>query len=173
MSPMRLPLLVLVFSTAILCGAGFPGRLSSIQENDKNPIILIPGLGGSQIEAKLNKTSTPHPFLCFRKSDWYQIWVSPIELLPWFIDCFKDNFRRVVDMKTGKTSNSPGVSIRVAEWGKTDGIESISSCHVLGSGGSCKFVSKKHIFLLLTFLLNLHSQLLLKPDHLLDETTGV
>ena len=143
---MKLSLFVVVFSTAILCGAGFPDRSPFSQDNDKNPIILVPGLGGSQIEAKLNKTSTPHPYLCSRKSDWYQIWVSPVELFPWFIDCFKDNFRRVVDMKTGRTSNSPGVETRVAQWGKTDGIENIFSCFVLRSGGSCKFPFEKSHF---------------------------
>ena len=39
------------------------------------PVIIIPGTGGSQIEAKLDKPSVNH-FYCSRTSDWYTLWLS-------------------------------------------------------------------------------------------------
>lgn len=94
-----------------------------------HPIILFPGLAASKIEARLNKTKIPR-FLCNKRSDWYTIWITPSELIPYFIDCFKDNFVRIFDEKTGRTSNSPGVETRVPHWGNTTGIEYISDYHI-------------------------------------------
>ena len=78
-----------------------------------HPVILVPGLAASTIEAKLNKTSVIHPWLCSKTSDWYTIWLTLSELLPGFYDCFKDNIRRVFDPETGRTTNSPGVETRI------------------------------------------------------------
>lgn len=90
-----------------------------------HPIILLPGLGGSRIEARFNKTYAPN-ILCQRKSNWYTIWISPFEVLPGYVECFRDNFRRVLNESTGMTRNNDGVETRVPYFGETAGVEYVS-----------------------------------------------
>ena len=52
----------------------------------------VPGDGGSRIEAKLNKTWVPHYF-CYKKSDWFELWLNVHYLAPEAIDCWADNMR--------------------------------------------------------------------------------
>ena len=47
---------------------------------------LVPGDGGSRIEARLNKTWVPHYF-CYKKSDWFELWLNVHYLAPEAIDC--------------------------------------------------------------------------------------
>lgn len=56
--------------------------------------LLVPGILGNQIEAKLNKTSTPH-FFCFEHTkDYVTLWLSIEDLLPdGAVDCLSDNLR--------------------------------------------------------------------------------
>jgi len=86
------------------------------------PIILVPGDGGSQLEAKLNRTEVPH-FICPKKTnDYYSIWIN-LELLPPFvIDCFVQNMMLKYDNVTHTTSNADGVDIRVPGFGDTDTV---------------------------------------------------
>ena len=65
------------------------------------PVIIIPGTGGSQIEAKLDKPSVNH-FYCSRTSDWYTLWLSVTQLIPPFINCWVETY-----------SNNAGVSTRI------------------------------------------------------------
>eukprot|EP00938_MAST-03A_sp_MAST-3A-sp1_P002951 g2951.t1 len=89
-----------------------------------SPVVIIPGDGSNQLEAKLNKPTTKH-FYCSKKSDWYRIWLSASQLLPGEIDCWADNIRLVVDEQTGLAENSPGISFRVPDWGTTSGFEQL------------------------------------------------
>ena len=47
----------------------------------------VPGLLGSQMEAKLDKTSGPR--FCEKHHDWYTIWLDIASLI--FEECFADN----------------------------------------------------------------------------------
>lgn len=94
-----------------------------------HPIILLPGFAGSKIEAKLNKTRVPHSY-CSKTTEWYTLWITPSQLFPWLIDCFKENFVRVFNDTTGKTQNAEGVETRVPGWGDTTTIEYISNYHL-------------------------------------------
>jgi hypothetical protein len=54
------------------------------KEND----IPVPGNGGSQVEAKLNKTSVVH-YICEKVSnDYFSLWLNMELLVPVVIDCF-------------------------------------------------------------------------------------
>jgi len=88
-----------------------------------SPVVIVPGDGSNQLEAKLDKPSSVH-FYCSKKSDWYRIWLSVTQLLPGEIDCWADNIRLVVDEK-GQATNSPGVTVRVPYWGTTTGFEEL------------------------------------------------
>ena len=91
----------------------------------KWPVILIPGLSGSKVEAKLDKTEVVSRF-CAKKSDWFLIWLSLTEMTPMVIQCFFDNFRLVFNETTGISENAPGVETRIPDFGGTSAIEFLS-----------------------------------------------
>ncbi|XP_055295032.1 phospholipase A2 group XV-like [Sitodiplosis mosellana] len=85
-----------------------------------SPVILIPGFGGSKMEAKLNKPTAPH-WWCSKKSDYFNIWLDYHPVLSF--DCWMDNLKLVYDPETRKTKNTPGVVTRVIGWGSTESME--------------------------------------------------
>ena len=54
------------------------------------PVILINGLAGSNLNARLHGAKEPHAF-CNTKKDWFRIWVNTEELVPGVMDCFFHN----------------------------------------------------------------------------------
>ena len=60
---------------------------------------LVPGILGTQLFAKLDKPSRVSVF-CYKKSDWFSIWLNLEELLPKVVDCWSDNMRYVYKQKT-------------------------------------------------------------------------
>lgn len=78
-----------------------------------HPVVFVPGDGGSQLDAKLNKTSSVH-YICEKTSaDYFNIWLNMELLVPMVIDCWIDNVKLTYDNVTRKTYNTPGVDIRV------------------------------------------------------------
>ena len=43
------------------------------------PIVFVPGLGGSVLEAQLNNRSKHRD--CAQKADWYTLWFSEVQVL--------------------------------------------------------------------------------------------
>lgn len=87
-----------------------------------NPVILVPGDGGSQISARLNKSVTPVVF-CEKKTEfYYTLWLDLAQITV-AQDCFVDNMRLVYNNVTRRTLDSPGVSIGVPGFGSTPTIE--------------------------------------------------
>ncbi|KAL1238938.1 Phospholipase A2 group XV [Trichinella spiralis] len=91
----------------------------------RSPVIIVPGDGGNQLEARLNKTETVHYFCQKKTNDYFTLWLNLELLVPFVLDCWVDNMRLEYDEITGKTSNSPGVDIRVPGWGNTTTVEFI------------------------------------------------
>lgn len=89
----------------------------------KYPIVLIPGDGGNQLHAKLNKTSAPHYFCQLKTSDYFELWLNLQEITPYVIDCFIDNIRLEFDNTTKTTYNRDGVDIKIKSFGNTDTVE--------------------------------------------------
>uniref|UniRef100_A0A336K1X7 Centrosomal protein of 97 kDa n=1 Tax=Culicoides sonorensis TaxID=179676 RepID=A0A336K1X7_CULSO len=110
----------------IICAATLIGCLQGAivvsRSKPISPIILIPGDGGSQLDARLNKTSVPH-FFCTKNADWFNLWLNMELLIPEVIDCFIDNAKLNYDNVTRTTRNQPGVEIRVPGWGDPDKVE--------------------------------------------------
>lgn len=91
--------------------------------------FLVPGDGGSQLDAKLNKTDVVH-YICQKKTaDFFNIWLNLELLVPLIIDCWVDNMVLVYDNVTRTTSNSPGVTIRVPGWGSSEAVEWLDPTH--------------------------------------------
>ncbi|XP_071174649.1 lysosomal phospholipase A and acyltransferase-like [Mytilus edulis] len=87
-----------------------------------NPVILVPGDGGSEFVAKLNKTTAPH-FWCFRHTDFFSLWLNLDQLAPFIIDCFTDNMKLLYDREKHVTRNPPGVETKIPGWGDTRTVE--------------------------------------------------
>ena len=66
-----------------------------------HPVVLIPGDGGSQIEARLNKT-TGH-WWCSKTSDWYDLWLNINQMLQPEVMCWADNVALQYDPLTHTT----------------------------------------------------------------------
>ncbi|XP_012540155.1 phospholipase A2 group XV isoform X1 [Monomorium pharaonis] len=93
--------------------------------NQVSPVILVPGNGGSQVEAKIDKPSVVH-YICEKKSnDYFSLWLNMELLVPVVIDCFIDNLKLQYDNVTRTTSNQPGVETRVPGWGDPFVVEYI------------------------------------------------
>lgn len=68
--------------------ARYRGVPAAPNESRLSPVILVPGDGGSRIEAKLDKKDVAHHY-CERKSDdWFDLWVNLSLLVPFAIDCW-------------------------------------------------------------------------------------
>lgn len=88
-----------------------------------SPIVIVPGILGSQLEGRLAKANhIPHWF-CPKDSDWYTLWLSIDQLLPWEVGCFSDNVMLHYDNKTGTFHNTDGVETRIPGFGNTTHIE--------------------------------------------------
>lgn len=94
-----------------------------------SPVILIPGDGGCQLEAKLNKTDVVH-YICAKTStDYFNIWLNLELLVPFVIDCWVDNLRLEYDNVTRTTKNPPGVDVRVPGWSNPEPVEWLDPSH--------------------------------------------
>lgn len=94
-----------------------------------SPVILVPGDGGCQLDAKLNKSSVVH-YICQKTTtDYFNIWLNMELLVPLVIDCWIDNIKLTYDNVTRKTSNSPGVDIRVPGFGGSETVEWLDPSH--------------------------------------------
>ncbi|GFQ96262.1 phospholipase A2 group XV [Trichonephila clavata] len=118
---------LLVFLTVLLAinasNAGKFTLFTDQKSKKRSPVILVPGDGGNQLEVKLDKPSRVH-FFCAKKTDnYYNIWLNPFLLLPFVIHCWVDNMRLIYNNETRRTTNSPGVDVRVPGFGDTSSME--------------------------------------------------
>lgn len=118
----------LVHNLKILCLIFFSLLPSSLCA-DLHPVILVPGDGGAQLEAKLNKTNVVH-YICEKTtSDYFNIWLNMELLVPVVIDCWVDNIKLFYDNVTRKTYNAPGVDVRVPGFGSSETVEWLDPSH--------------------------------------------
>jgi len=104
---------------------------------DYSPIIIIPGDGGNQLEAKLNKP--PDNSGCARQSDWFRLWLDVYKLSGRKLKCWSDNIKLVYNSTTRQSSNVPGVATRVPAFGGTASVEYLDpswSAWVLADAGN-------------------------------------
>ena len=57
-------------------------------------VFTVPGILGNQLEAKLSKEFSPY-WWCDTHSDWYTVWISMQQLMPFVIDCWINKVRIV------------------------------------------------------------------------------
>uniref|UniRef100_M3XHC8 Phosphatidylcholine-sterol acyltransferase n=1 Tax=Latimeria chalumnae TaxID=7897 RepID=M3XHC8_LATCH len=109
------------------------GTLEDIKPgNNSPPVIVVPGNLGNQLEAKLDKPSVVH-WMCFYKTeDYFTIWLNFNMFLPVGIDCWIDNFRSDYNKTSRRSSNAPGVDIRVPGFGETYSVEYLDRSKLAG-----------------------------------------
>ena len=108
-------------------------NISLLKNNDflflRILFYIVPGDGGCQLDAKLDKPAVVH-YICQKKTaDFFNIWLNLELLVPLVIDCWIDNVKLIYDNVTRTTSNSPGVTTRVPGWGNPEVVEWIDPTH--------------------------------------------
>jgi len=91
--------------------------------NALTPVVIIPGDGSNQLEARLNKPSTVS-WRCSKKWDWFRLWLDTSNLLLQ-TECWADNIKLVYNEETDTLSNNAGVETRVVDWGGTSSFEEL------------------------------------------------
>ncbi|KNC54108.1 group XV phospholipase A2 [Thecamonas trahens ATCC 50062] len=89
------------------------------------PVLVIPGLGGSQLNATLAKPHTVHVY-CTKNQGSHLQWLK-ISSLVASRDCFFDNIRLVYDDVDNVYYDSPGVTITPVGYGTMDGVNSLDN----------------------------------------------
>ncbi|KAJ0967700.1 hypothetical protein J5N97_024617 [Dioscorea zingiberensis] len=128
---MRTTLLMRLF-VVLLFLLQSPPRLIS-KELLQYPLIIVPGQGGNQLEAKLNKEYYYKPLkqqLEYCRSGmredggkWFRLWMdcSILEIPPTF-QCFAEQMQLHYDPHLDDYTNAPGVETRVPFFGSTHGF---------------------------------------------------
>jgi len=103
---------------------GTQGQLFAFQNNlksdDLNPVILVPGLGGSSLEAELDHAHKGAWYCFGTEHSWFRLWFALEEFL--VKKCWLDHLHIFYDNTTGEYLNNKGVSIRALDFGGIDGI---------------------------------------------------
>ncbi|KFK28803.1 hypothetical protein AALP_AA7G050500 [Arabis alpina] len=87
-----------------------------------HPLILVPGNGGNQLEARLDKDYKPGSFWCMRSGGWFTLWFDPTVLLSPFTKCFNERMLLYYDADLDDYQNAPGVHTRVPHFGSTKSL---------------------------------------------------
>jgi len=104
-----------------------------VDVNHLSPTIMIPGILGTRLEAKLDRDWVPH-YICSKKTDWFTIWMNYEIIAPLGGTCWADNLKLNYDPESGLNSNTDGVDIRTECWGETDCIEWLDPHHLIPDG---------------------------------------
>ena len=88
------------------------------------PCIIVPGLGASRLEAKLENVHQKHWFCRRNTSEYYDLWLAFDELIPYLsAECLSHNIDVFFNCSSSLFSNNQGVSIRPVLFGSTLGVE--------------------------------------------------
>ncbi|CAK9154120.1 unnamed protein product [Ilex paraguariensis] len=98
-------------------------------DSNLHPLILVPGSGGNQLEARLTRDYKPSSFFCNRwnpiskdKNGWFRLWFDPSVLLAPFTKCFCERMMLYYDPDLDDYRNAPGVETRVPHFGGTQAL---------------------------------------------------
>ncbi|XP_050214994.1 lecithin-cholesterol acyltransferase-like 1 [Mercurialis annua] len=94
-----------------------------------HPVIIVPGSGGNQLEARLTSSYKPTSLLCNRwfplikqKEGWFRLWFDPSVMLPPFTHCLADRLMLYYHQDLDDYCNAPGIETRVPHFGSTDSL---------------------------------------------------
>lgn len=93
-----------------------------------HPVILIPGSGGNQLEAKLTEEYSPSSLACRvwplvrGRGGWFRLWFDPSVLVAPLTRCFAERMMLYYDIAADDYRNAPGVETRVSDFGSTSSL---------------------------------------------------
>lgn len=98
--------------------------------NNVYPLILVPGNGGNQLEARLDREYKPSSVWCSswlypihkKSGGWFRLWFDAAVLLSPFTRCFNDRMMLYYDADLDDYQNAPGVLTRVPHFGSTKSL---------------------------------------------------
>ncbi|KAA0035043.1 hypothetical protein IC582_005482 [Cucumis melo] len=97
--------------------------------NSLHPLILIPGAGGNQLEARLTKDYKSSSLFCSRwnpimkdSQGWFRLWFSPTVLLAPYTDCFARRMTLHYEKDLDDYRNEIGVQTRVNQFGSVQSL---------------------------------------------------
>ena len=100
----------------------------------------VPGTGGTQLFAKLDKPDVVHYYCEKKTDDYFNLWLNLELIVPFALSCFLDNIRLVYNPNNRTTTNSPGVDIAVNDFGNTTSIEYVDPSRIAYTGYFNKMV---------------------------------
>ncbi|GFZ10145.1 alpha/beta-Hydrolases superfamily protein [Actinidia rufa] len=97
--------------------------------NPLHPLILVPGNGGNQLEARLTAEYKPTSLFCTRRhparkdeDGWFRLWFDLSVLLAPYTQCFAHRMTLHYDAVLDDYRNTPGVETRVPHFGSTESL---------------------------------------------------
>ncbi|XP_052200712.1 lecithin-cholesterol acyltransferase-like 1 [Diospyros lotus] len=94
-----------------------------------HPLILVPGNGGNQLEARLTAEYKPPSLFCTRRhpprkdeDGWFRLWFDLSVLLAPYARCFASRMTLHYDHHRDDYRNTPGVQTRVSRFGSTQSL---------------------------------------------------
>ncbi|XP_062212295.1 lecithin-cholesterol acyltransferase-like 1 [Phragmites australis] len=119
------PALVMVILSLASCGASAARPASRGAEKQLHPVVLIPGAGGNQLEARLTEEYKPSSLVCRvwppvrGRGGWFRLWFDPSVLVAPLTRCFAERMMLFYDSAADDYRNAPGVETRVSDFGST------------------------------------------------------
>ncbi|XP_010478088.1 PREDICTED: lecithin-cholesterol acyltransferase-like 1 [Camelina sativa] len=94
------------------------------------PLILVPGNGGNQLEARLDREYKPSSGWCSswlypihkKSGGWFRLWFDATVILSPFTRCFNERMMLYYDADLDDYQNAPGVQTRVPHFGSTKSL---------------------------------------------------
>lgn len=107
-------------------------RQASGVPESMSPLVIVPSLIGSKLQAQLNSYQSAHWYCWTEWKDWFTIWANFEEFLPVLINCFFEQFALHLDQTSGRSYDTPGVSIRTVDYGGVTGVTYLDDSHTVG-----------------------------------------
>jgi hypothetical protein len=100
--------------------------------SELHPIVLLAGLGCSDIEARLTDAYRPSVPRCgaMKRKGWFGLWHNTSDLLALdYVQCFEEQMRLVYDPAVNDYRNLPGVETRVPKFGSAGAFQDKNPHH--------------------------------------------
>lgn len=122
--------IIIMLHLHVLCLATATTTTTTTTTTSLHPIILVPGSGGNQLEARLTANYKPSSLICRvypgplhkDKDGWYRIWFDASVLLAPYTKCFAERMMLYYDSNLDDYVNAPGVETRVPNFGSTQSL---------------------------------------------------
>lgn len=94
-------------------------------EQQRHPVVLIPGAGGNQLEARLTEDYKASSLACRvwplvrGRGGWFRLWFDPSVLVAPLTRCFAERMMLSYEADADDYRNAPGVETRVSDFGST------------------------------------------------------